>query len=425
MSNNWSFGTTCIQGGYEPKTGEPRVLPIVQSTTYKYEDPDFVADLFDLKADGHMYTRISNPTVDAFEKKFAKLEGGVGAVATSSGQSAILLAILNICKAGDHIISAATLYGGTFNLFDINLKKMGIEVTFVDPEASYEEIIAQAKDNTKVIYGETIGNPGLNILDCDKFSKIAKELKVPFIIDNTVTTPYLFKAFEHGANIVVHSTSKYSDGHAVALGGIVVDGGNFNWDNGNFPDLVEPDPSYHGIKYVERFKEAAYITKLRVTLLRDMGCTPSPFNAFLTNLGLETLHLRMDRHSSNALGLAKYLSNHEKVSWVNYPLLEGTKYYDKAKEYFPKGASGVLTFGIKGGVEAAKKLTKELKMVALVVHLGDARTSLLHPASTTHSQLSEEDQIKAGVGPDLIRVSVGIEDQEDIIKDFQQALSKI
>lgn len=425
MNKEWSFGTSCVQGGYEPKAGDPRVLPIFQSTTYKYDDPDLVADLFDLKAEGHMYTRISNPTIDAFEKKFTSLEGGVGAVATSSGQAAIMLAFLNICKSGDHIISSSTIYGGTFNLFDINFRKMGIDVTFVDPDASYEEIMAEAKENTKAIFGETIGNPGLNVLDFEKFSKIANELKIPLVIDNTVATPYLFKPFEHGANIVIHSTSKYSDGHAVALGGIVVDGGNFNWNNGKFSDLVEPDPSYHGIKYVEKFGNAAYITKLRVTLLRDLGSCPSPFNAFLTNLGLETLHLRMDRHSSNALALAKYLSKHEKVAWVNYPLLEGTKYYDRAKKYLPKGASGVMTFGIKGGLEAAKKLTKELKMVALVVHLGDARTSLLHPASTTHSQLSEEDQIKAGVGPDLIRVSVGIEDPEDIIKDFEQALSKL
>lgn len=422
---SWNKGTICIQGGYSPNPGEPRVLPICQSTTYKYEDPDHVARLFDLAEEGHIYSRISNPTVAALEEKYTKLEGGVGAVALSSGQSAILLAVLNICKAGDHIISSATIYGGTYNLFNVNLKKMGIDVTFVDPEASEEEILSHARENTKIVYGETIGNPGLNILDFDKFACVAKKLGVPFIVDNTLATPYLCNVFEHGVNIVIHSTTKYSDGHATSVGGIVVDGGNFDWSNGKFDEFVEPDPSYHGLKYVEKFGKSAYIVKLRVTLLRDLGNCLSPFNAFLTNLGLETLHLRMERHSYNALTLAKWLKEQPQVSWVSYPLLEDHPSYEKAKKYLNRGASGILTFGIKGGIEAAKNLTKALKLVALVVNLGDARSSLLHPASTTHRQLSEKEQIESGVTPDLIRVSVGIEDIEDIIGDFKQAFEAI
>ena len=314
MNKEWNQGTICIQGGYTPKAGEPRVLPIFQSTTYKYDDPDYLEEVFNLKAAGNLYSRISNPTVAALEEKFAMLEGGVGAVATASGQSAVLYSILNLCSVGDHIISASTLYGGTINLFTVNLKKMGIEVDFVDPEASVEEILSKSKENTKLIYGETIGNPGLNVLDFDKFSLVAKKLDVPFIVDNTVGTPYLCNVFEHGVNISVHSTTKYSDGHVQAIGGIIVDGGNFNWDNEKNLELVEPDPSYHGIKYVEEFKDAAYITKLRVTLLRDLGACQSPFNAYLTNLGLETLHLRMDRHCENAVQLAKWLSNHPKIN---------------------------------------------------------------------------------------------------------------
>ena len=425
MTKEWNQGTICIQGGYTPKAGEPRVLPIFQSTTYKYDDPDHLEKLFNLKAAGHLYTRISNPTVSAFEEKFAMIEGGVGAVATASGQSAVLYAILNLCSAGDHLISASTLYGGTINLFTVNLKKMGIEVDFVDPEASEEEIISKAKENTKLIYGETIGNPGLNILDFDKFSSVAKKLDIPFVVDNTVGTPYLCNVFEHGVNISVHSTTKYSDGHAQAVGGIIVDGGNFNWDNGKNLELVQPDKSYHGIKYVESFKEAAYITKLRVTLVRDLGACQSPFNAYLTNLGLETLHLRMDRHCENTLELAKWLSNHPKVSWVNYPGLEGNSQYARAQKYLKKGSSGILTFGIKGGIEDAKSFTKALKLVALVVTLGDSRSSILHPATTTHNQLSEEEQRASGVTPDLLRVSVGIEDIRDIIKDFEEGFKAI
>ncbi|AVQ46857.1 O-acetylhomoserine aminocarboxypropyltransferase/cysteine synthase family protein [Clostridium botulinum] len=422
---NWNTETICIQGGYTPKSGEPRILPIIQSTTYKYEDPDTVANLFDLKEEGHMYTRISNPTVAAFEEKIAQLEGGVGAVAVSSGQSATTLAVLNICSAGDHILASSNLYGGTFTLLSSTLKKLGIETTFVSPEASEEEILKLAKDNTKIVLGETIGNPSVNILDFHKFSNVAKKIEVPFLVDNTLMTPYLCKPFQYGANIVIHSATKYIDGHATSVGGVVIDGGNFNWKSGKFPLLVDKDPTYHGISYTEEFKNLAYITKLRVNLLRDLGTCLSPFNAFLFNLGLETLHLRMERHSENALKLAQFLQEHNKVSWVKYPFLKDDKSYESAKKYLNNGASGMLTFGIKGGTDQAKEFIKNLKLASLVVHIGDARTSVLHPSSTTHRQLSYEEQITSGVTEDLIRVSVGIEYIEDIIKDFEEALSKI
>lgn len=425
MSNNLGKGTIGIHGGYSPKSGEPRVLPIYQSATYKYDDPDTLEALFGLKAEGHLYSRISNPTVGALEDKYTKLEGGVGAVATASGQSAILYAVLNLCKAGDHIISVTSLYGGTVNLFNVHLKNLGIEVSFVEPDASEEEILSLAKENTKAIYGETIGNPGLNILDFDKFSSVAKKIQVPLIIDNTVATPYHCNPFEHGANIVVHSTTKYSEGHAQTIGGIVVDGGNFDWTNGKFNDFTTPDPSYHGLKYVESFGQAAYIVKLRVTLLRDLGACMSPFNAYLTNLGLETLHLRMERHSKNALEIAQWLTTEEKVSWVNYPLLEGSKYYDLAKKYLKGGASGLLTFGVKGGIENAKEFSRGLNVIALAVTLGDARSCLLHPATTSHSQLNEEELLASGVTPDLLRLSVGIEDAKDLINDISEALKAI
>ena len=425
MSNNLGKGTIGIHGGYSPKSGEPRVLPIYQSATYKYDDPDTLEALFALKAEGHLYSRISNPTVGALEDKYTKLEGGVGAVATASGQSAILYAVLNLCKAGDHIISVTSLYGGTVNLFNVHLKNLGIEVSFVEPDASEEEILSLAKENTKAIYGETIGNPGLNILDFDKFSSVAKKIQVPLIIDNTVATPYHCNPFEHGANIVVHSTTKYSEGHAQTIGGIIVDGGNFDWTNGKFNDFTTPDPSYNGLKYVESFGQAAYIVKLRVTLLRDLGACMSPFNAYLTNLGLETLHLRMERHSKNALELAQWLTTEEKVSWVNYPLLEGSKDYDLAKKYLKGGASGLLTFGVKGGIENAKEFSRGLNVIALAVTLGDARSCLLHPATTSHSQLNEEELLASGVTPDLLRLSVGIEDAKDLINDISEALKAI
>ena len=393
MRNNLGRGTIGIHGGYSPSSGQPRVLPIYQSATYKFDDPDILEDLFNLKSEGHLYSRISNPTVAALEEKFSSLEGGVGAVATASGQAAVLYSILNICKAGDHIISVSSLYGGTINLFTVHLKNFGIETTFVSPDASEAEILSVARENTKVIYGETIGNPGLNVLDFDKFSSVAKKIKVPFIVDNTVATPYHCNPFEHGANIVVHSTTKYSEGHAQTIGGIVVDGGNFDWTNGKFNDLVLPDESYHGVRYVDEFGKSAYIVKLRATLLRDLGACMSPFNAYLTNLGLETLHLRMERHSKNALEIAQWLKAQEKISWVNYPLLEGVESYDLAKKYLKKGASGLLTFGINGGVNEAKKFIKNLNLIALAVTLGDSRSCILHPATTTHGQLTEEELI--------------------------------
>ncbi len=422
---NLNFETLCVQGGYNPKPGEPRILPIIQSTTYKYEDPDHVAALFDLKEEGHMYSRISNPTVSAFEEKIALLEGGVGAVAVSSGQSATALAILNICTNGDHILASSTLYGGTFTLISSTLKKFGIEVTFVDPYLTREEILEYAKENTKLVFGESIGNPGLNILDFDKFSQVSKKIKVPFIVDNTLITPYLLNPFKHGANIVVHSATKYIDGHASSVGGVIVDGGNFDWTSGKFDELVSPDPTYNGISYIEKFKNLAYITKLRVQLLRDLGNCLSPFNSFLFNFGVETLHLRMERHSENASKLATFLEKHKNVKWVNYPYLKSSKTYDNAQKYLKKGASGILTFGIEGGIDTAKAFIKNLQLTSLVVHVADTRTSVLHPASTTHRQLSEKDQLNAGVTPDLIRVSVGIESIDDIIDDFNYALNNI
>ncbi len=422
---NYQIETNCVQGTYNPKSGEPRVLPITQSTTYKYYNSDDVADLFDLKSDQHMYSRISNPTVSAFEDKINLLEGGVGALAASSGQAATTLAVLNICNAGDHIIAASTIYGGTFNLFKVTLKKLGVEVTFVDPNCSYEEIIKASKENTKILFGETIGNPMLNILDFDKFAKAAKNLDIPFIVDNTIATPILCSPLDHGADIVIHSATKYIDGHATSVGGVIIDGGKFNWNNGKFPELVNPDESYHGVEYVKDFGEKAYITKARVQMLRDFGMTLSPFNAFLFHKGLETLHLRMERHCENASKLALFLENHEDVEWVNYPKLESHETYSLGNKYLPKGGGGILSFGIKGGSEAGKKLAEHLELVSLVVHLGDLRTSILHPASTTHRQLTEAEQIKSGVLPDLIRVSVGIENIDDIIKDFNRAIKEV
>lgn len=417
--------TKCIQKGYEPKNGEPRVLPIYQSTTYKYDSSNHLGDLFDLKADGHMYSRISNPTVSCVEEKIASLEGGVGALLTSSGQAASLIAVMNICSAGDHIVSSSTIYGGTFNLFAVTLKRYGIEFTFVDPEASDEELEKAFRPNTKAVFGETIANPALSVLDIEKFAKAAHSHNVPLIVDNTFATPILCRPFEYGADIVTHSTSKYMDGHAMVVGGVIVDSGNFDWTKGDFPGLTEPDESYHGIIYTESFKNAAYITKARVQLMRDLGSTPSPMSAFLLNLGLETLHLRVKQHSENALKVARFLENNPKISWVNYPLLEGNKYYDVAKRYLSGGASGVISFGVKGGREAAVKFMDSLKLAAIVVHVADSRTSVLHPASTTHRQMNDAQLAEAGVTPDLIRMSVGTENVEDIIEDIKQGLDKI
>ncbi|MBF7151882.1 bifunctional O-acetylhomoserine aminocarboxypropyltransferase/cysteine synthase [Bacillus albus] len=422
MGESWGKGTICVQGGYTPKNGEPRVLPLYQSTTYKYDTSDDLAALFNLEAEGYIYTRIGNPTLAAFEQKLADLEGGVGAVATASGQAAIMLAVLNICSSGDHLLCSSTVYGGTFNLFGVSLRKLGIDVTFFNPNLTADEIVGLANDKTKLVYAESLGNPAMNVLNFKEFSEAAKELEVPFIVDNTLATPYLCQAFEHGANIIVHSTTKYIDGHASSLGGIVIDGGNFDWKNGKYPELVEPDPSYHGVSYVQNFGAAAYIVKARVQLLRDYGNCMSPFNAYISNIGLETLHLRMERHSENALAVAKWLANHDRIEWVNYPGLDSNENYSLAQKYLKKGASGVLTFGIKGGLESAKEFIANVKLATLVTHVADARTCVIHPASTTHRQLSAEDQRLAGVTSDLIRLSVGIEDVSDIIADLEAAL---
>ncbi len=421
--SNWNFGTKCLQAGWKPKVGEPRVLPIFQSTTYKYEDVDEVERLFALKQSGNKYTRTGNPTVAAFEAKITELEGGVGAVATASGQSAVLLAISNLVKAGDHIVASKAVYGGTYTLLDVRLSKLGVETTFIDPEAPIAELRKAFRPNTKLVFGETIGNPALGVLDFEKFSILAKEFDVPFLVDNTLATPFLVKPLKHGANVVIHSATKYIDGHAIALGGVVIDGGNYNWNNGKFPDLVNPDAQYANTSYTEKFGRAAYIVKARAQFLRDFGAAQSPFNAFLLNLGLETLHLRMPQHSSNALALAEYLSKHPAVNWVNYPALKSSPNNKRIRKYFDyQGGSGVLTFGLKGGKAAIRSFVKALKVAALVVHVGDARTSVLHPATSTHSQLSPKDRLAAGIPDDMIRVSVGIEDPRDIIADFEQAI---
>ncbi|MDD2310482.1 MAG: O-acetylhomoserine aminocarboxypropyltransferase/cysteine synthase [Desulfuromonadaceae bacterium] len=422
MNPNWKIDTIAVQGGYEPKSGEPRILPIIQSTTFKYDSAEHVTRLFDLEEAGFFYTRLANPTTDAFETKIAQMEGGVGAMATSSGQAATTLAILNICQAGQHVVAAGTLYGGTYNLFAVTLPKMGIEVTFVDPEAPAEVIRKAFRSTTRCLFAETIGNPGLNVLDFEKFAAIANEMQTPLIVDNTFATPYLCRPFEHGAHIVMHSATKYIDGHATSVGGVIVDGGTFNWSCGRFPDMVEPDISYHGMEYVKTFGSSAYIIKARVQLMRDLGTTPAPLNSFLFNLGLETLHLRMRRHSDNAMAVATFLESHPLVSWACYPGLASHPTHERALKYLPKGSSGVLTFGIKGGAEAGRKFMEATRLVALVVHVGDARSCVLHPASTTHRQLSAEQLESCGVSPDLIRLSVGIEDAGDIIADIDQAL---
>ena len=424
MSHDWAIETKTIQCGWEPKNGEPRVLPIYQSTTYKYDSVKEVAMLFDLEAPGHMYSRISNPTCEALENKIAALEGGVGALVTSSGQNASTIAIANICSSGDHFIAVGAIYGGTVSLFTNTLKKMGIDVTLVDASLSKEELKTFFRPNTKAIFGETIANPKLDVLDFEKFSALAHEMDVPLIVDNTFATPYLCRPLELGAHIVIHSATKYLDGHAISVGGVIVDGGTFNWRNGKFPEFTEPDKSYHGIVYTEKFGNLAYIVKARVQWIRDIGSYLTPMNAFLTNLGTETLHVRMDRHCEHALKLALFLEAHPKVGWVNYPALPSHKDYALAQKYL-KGASGVLTFGVKGGREEGEKVMNALKLAAIVVHVADVRTGVLHPASMTHRQLSDEEQLKAGVTPDLVRVTVGLENIDDIIADFDQALRTI
>lgn len=415
--------TKCIHSGYVPKNGEPRQLPICQSTTYKYDSSVEMGKLFDLEASGYFYTRLQNPTNDAVAAKIADLEGGVAAVLTSSGQAANFFAIFNICNAGDHVVCSSAIYGGTFNLFNVTLKKLGIDFTFVAPDCTEEELNAAFKENTKAVFGETLSNPSLQVLDIEMFAKAAHAHGVPLIVDNTFPTPINLRPFEFGADIVTHSTTKYMDGHATQVGGCVVDSGNFDWtQNDKYPGLTTPDDSYHGITYVERFGKGAYITKCVVQLMRDLGSIPGPQNAFLLNLGLETLALRMERHCQNALKVASFLKNSDLVSWVSYPGLPGDKQYDIAKKYMPGGTCGVISFGVKGGREAATKFMDSLKLASIVTHVADAKTCVLHPASTTHRQLTEQQLLECGVKSDLIRLSVGIEDAEDIIADIEQAL---
>ena len=416
--------TACVQAGYSPKNGEARVLPIYQSTTFKYDTCDYMGKLFDLEADGYFYTRLANPTVGAVEAKIAGLEGGVGAMMTSSGQAATLLTVMTVCNAGDHIVCSAKVYGGTFNLLGVTLKRFGIDVTFVDPDADADEIKKAFRENTKLLMGETIANPALNVLDIEKFARIAHENNVPLVVDNTFATPILCRPIEFGADIVIHSTSKYMDGHAVSLGGVIVDSGNFDWAaSGKFPEFVTPDESYHGVVYTKNFGKAAFITKARVQLMRDLGSAPSPQNAFLLNLGLETLHLRMRAHSENALKIAEFLESDDRVAWVNYPGLKSSPYRPLVEKYLPAGTSGVISFGVKGGREKAIKTLDSLKVAAIVTHVADARTCALHPASTTHRQLNDRQLEESGISPDLVRFSVGIENAEDLIKDLDQALN--
>ncbi|KFX55137.1 aminotransferase class I/II-fold pyridoxal phosphate-dependent enzyme [Clostridium botulinum] len=417
--------TKCLHEGYKPKNGEPVALPIYQSTTYRYDSTEAIGKLFDLTAEGHMYSRISNPTVGAVEDKIASLEGGIGALCTSSGQAASLISILNILKAGDHIISAATIYGGTINLFAVTLKRFGIECTFVDPDSSDEEIQKEFRENTKVVFGETIANPAIAIFDIERFAKIAHKNNVPLIIDNTFATPILCRPIEFGADIVIHSTTKYMDGHAVQVGGVIVDSGNFDWTNGNFSEFTEPDESYHGVIYSKDFGKSAYITKARVQLMRDLGAYIPANAAFLLNLGLETLSVRIEKHCRNAEKVAEFLSSNEKVEFVNYPTVKGNKYEDLARKYLPNGCSGVVSFSIKGSRENAIRFMDNLKLAENVVHVADIRTCVLHPASSTHRQLTDEQLVSAGITPGLVRLSVGLENIDDILEDVKQALDQV
>lgn len=425
--NKHNLSTICVQSGWTPKNGEPRVLPIYQSTTFKYSTSEQMAKLFDLEESGYFYTRLQNPTTDAVAAKIAELEGGVGAILTSSGQAANFFAAINICEAGDHIVSAASIYGGTYNLFSVTLKKMGVDVTFVDQTADEDEIQKAFKSNTKMLFGETISNPTVNVLDIEKFAKIAHKNGVPLIVDNTFATPINCRPFEWGADIVTHSTTKYMDGHALTVGGAIVDSGNFDWNKypNKFPGLTTPDESYHGLTYTKSFNKLAFLTKATAQLMRDLGASQSPQNAFLLNIGLETLHLRMKQHCSNALKVAKFLQKNDKIAWVKYPDLSGNINNDLCKKYMPNGSCGVLAFGVKGSKEDALKFIDGLKFIAIVTHVADARTCVLHPASHTHRQLSDEQLKEAGIDPDLIRLSIGIEDADDIISDLKQALSNI
>ena len=417
--------TTCIHAGYEPKNGEPRVVPIAQSTTYTYDSAETMGKLFDLEADGFFYTRLANPTLDAVEKKIAALEGGVGAMITSSGQAASTIAVLNICHAGDHMVCCSAIYGGTFNLFYKTLKELGIDVTFLQPNATADQINAAFRDNTRCVFVETLSNPSLVVTDIALYADCAHAHQVPLIVDNTFPTPINCRPFEFGADIVVHSPSKYMDGHAVQLGGAIVDSGNFDWKNEKFPEFTEPDESYHGVIYAERFGNAAYIVKARTHLMRDLGAQAAPQNAFLLNLGLETLALRMERHCSNAQTVAEFLENHPKVEWINYPGLKSNPYYELAQKYMPNGTCGVISFGVKGGREEAAKFMEGLKLASIVIHVADLRTCVLHPASTTHRQLSDAQLEEAGVKANMIRLSVGIENPQDILDDLSQALEQL
>lgn len=420
--------TKCVQGGYTPANGEPRQIPIIQSTTFKYDTGEDMGKLFDLEASGYFYSRLQNPTCDRVAAKICALEGGSAAMLTSSGQAATFYAVFNIASCGDHVVASSAIYGGTYNLFAVTMKKMGVEFTFVDPDCSEEELENAFKPNTKAVFGETIANPALTVFDIEKFAKSAHAHGVPLIIDNTFATPINCRPFEFGADIVTHSTTKYMDGHGAAVGGCIVDSGKFDWmaHKDKFPGLCTPDESYHGITYAEKFgNEGAFITKATAQLMRDFGSTPSPQSAFILNLGLESLHVRIKRHCENALAVAEFLSKNDKIEWVNYPGLEGNKYYDRAKKYMPDGTCGVVSFGVKGGREAAETFMKNLKICAIETHVADARTCCLHPASTTHRQMTDEQLAEAGVSPDLVRLSCGLENAQDLIDDISQALNKV
>ena len=428
MSQNWKQETNCIQAGYAPKNGEPRMIPIVQSTTFKYDSSARMGALFDLEESGYFYTRLANPTNDAVAAKIAALEGGTAAILTSSGQAANFFAAFNLCSAGDHIISSSTVYGGTFNLFSVTMKRMGIECTFVDPDCTDEELEAAFRPNTKMVFGESIANPALIVLDIERFARAAHAHGVPLIIDNTFPTPINCQPIKWGADIVTHSTTKYMDGHDATVGGVIVDSGKFDWmaHADKFPGLTTPDESYHGITYAEKFGQAgAFITKCTAQLMRDLGSIPSPMNSYILNLGLESLHVRMPRHCENALKAAQFLANHEKVAWVDYAGLPGNKYYERAKKYMPNGTCGVISFGVKGGRAAAEQFMAGLKLAMIATHVADAHTCVLHPASSTHRQMTDEELLAAGVQPDMIRLSVGIENADDIIADLAQALELI
>ncbi len=427
MAKSTRIETKCVQGGYHPGNGEPRQIPIVQSTTFKYSTSEDMGKLFDLEASGYFYSRLQNPTCDTVAARICELEGGTAAMLTSSGQAANFFAVFNIASSGDHVVASSAIYGGSYNLFSVTMKRMGIDFTFVSPDSTEEQLRAAVKPNTKAIFGETIANPALNVLDIEKFAKVAHENKIPLIVDNTFATPINCRPFEWGADIVTHSTTKYMDGHGSAVGGCIVDSGKFDWlASGKFDCLCTPDESYHGVNYYERFgMEGAYITKATAQLMRDFGCTQSPQSAFLLGLGLESLHVRMERHCENALAVAKMLKEHPMVTWVTYPSLEGDKYYELSQKYMPNGSCGVVSFGVKGGRPAAEKFMKNLKLGAIETHVADARTCCLHPASATHRQMNDAELAAAGVSPDLIRYSCGIENKDDLIEDLAAALNSI